>query len=264
MKKSLLRTLSIIVILFITKAAVFADICEKHTFAEEQAGFAQYFFYSYGRTWDFTAENNLNLNFVTLYVLLAGPGTYQAHIQIKKNDEVVASWDQNITTAYTYYTLTNGISGYLRTGDTISFFIFGGSSSTPGGAVADGDNYLELCGEEWIQPPPTVATGVATNITCSSAMLNATVNPEGNSTNYYFEYGPTTAYGSSTSPVNLGSGNDNVSISQKVTILEHNKTYHYRVVANNDSTMTSFGDDMTFTTQEHCINISIILLLLSD
>ena len=151
MKKSLLCTLNIIVILFITKSAAFADICEKHTFAETQAGVTEYYFYSYGRTWDFTAENNLSLNSVTLHVLLAGPGNYQAHIQIKINDEVVASWDQNITTTYAYFTLTDDINGNLRTGDTISFFIYGGSSSTPGGAIQDGDNYLEICGEEGIQ-----------------------------------------------------------------------------------------------------------------
>ena len=46
--------------------------------------------------------------------------------------------------------------------------------------------------------PPTVTTKAATSITSTSARLNGTVNPNGHATTYYFEYGPSTSYGSKT------------------------------------------------------------------
>ena len=45
---------------------------------------------------------------------------------------------------------------------------------------------------------PVVLTGNATAITSTSATVNGTVNPEGQATTYYFEYGTTTSYGSQT------------------------------------------------------------------
>jgi hypothetical protein len=96
---------------------------------------------------------------------------------------------------------------------------------------------------------PAVSTSAATGVTSSGATLNGTVNPEGQSTTYQFDYGTTTSYGSSTpSPAgSAGSGSTAVSESATLTGLTANTTYHYRIEATN-ATGTTFGSDQTFTT----------------
>jgi len=94
---------------------------------------------------------------------------------------------------------------------------------------------------------PAVTTGNATAITPTSATVNATVNPEGQSTTYYFEYGTTTSYGSKTSSADAGSGSTDVKVSTQVEPLAPNTTYHYRVVATNASG-TTLGADVSFKT----------------
>jgi len=100
---------------------------------------------------------------------------------------------------------------------------------------------------ESVQLPPKVSTGSATSVTSTSATLNGTVNPNGASTTYYFQYGTTTSYGSNTSSTSAGSGSSGVSASASVSGLSSNTTYHYRLVASN-SAGTSYGGDRTFTT----------------
>jgi hypothetical protein len=100
---------------------------------------------------------------------------------------------------------------------------------------------------------PVVTTGAAKTVTATSATLTGTVNPEGQDTGYYFQYGRTAiygdpnAYGSQTSPTGAGSGTKNVSVSAAVGSLSSNTTYHYRIVATNASGVNT-GADHTFTT----------------
>ena len=94
------------------------------------------------------------------------------------------------------------------------------------------------------QPAPTVQTLAATSVTTTSATVNGSVNPNGVSSTFYFEYGTTTSYGTTTTP-----GNTTVAInaSGPITGLAPNTTYHYRFVAYN-SGGTTYGNDVTFTT----------------
>ncbi len=92
--------------------------------------------------------------------------------------------------------------------------------------------------------PPAVVTGSPSQVRPTSAVLNGTVNPEGQATTYYFQYGTSTAYGLQTSPVSAGSGSGNVSATSTVTGLTTGATYHYRLVAQNASG-TSYGGDQT-------------------
>src|SRR5919204_1986448 len=96
---------------------------------------------------------------------------------------------------------------------------------------------------------PAVSTGGATAVTTTSATLSGTVNPEGEATTYYFQYGASTAYGSTTpSPAaSAGSGTMNVNASAAAGSLTPNTTYHYRLVATNASG-TNTGADHTFKT----------------
>ena len=92
---------------------------------------------------------------------------------------------------------------------------------------------------------PEVLTGSATNITRDSATLNGTVNPNGLTTDYYFEWGPTTAYGNVTSSQSAGSGSSDVAVSANLSALTINTQYHFRIVAAN-SLGTTYGTDMCF------------------
>jgi parallel beta-helix repeat protein len=94
---------------------------------------------------------------------------------------------------------------------------------------------------------PIAVTNQASNITVNTATLNATVNPNGSSTNVYFQWGTTDSYGNTTSSQSKGSGTSDVAITANLTGLSSNTTYHYRIVATNISG-TSYGDDMTFST----------------
>jgi sugar lactone lactonase YvrE len=98
--------------------------------------------------------------------------------------------------------------------------------------------------------PPDVETLPATQIRSTSALVAGSVNPNTLQTEYHFEYGTTTAYGS---PVPLpgasaGSGASPVTVVSRLTGLQPNTLYHYRIVASNDAGVTR-GADRTFTTR---------------
>jgi hypothetical protein len=97
---------------------------------------------------------------------------------------------------------------------------------------------------------PEVSTEVASGVTETTATLNATINPGGLQTTYYFEYGTTSAYGSRV-PLNFeapaGNGKEDRSFSRGLAGLAPGTTYHYRVVAKS-SQGVSEGDDLSFTT----------------
>jgi hypothetical protein len=96
--------------------------------------------------------------------------------------------------------------------------------------------------------PPAATTGTAANVTEQTAKLQGTVDSQGAPTTYQFEYGPTSAYGT-TIPAgqgDAGSGNDPRSVTAYAGGLTAGQTYHYRLVATNDAGTTA-GADRTFT-----------------
>jgi hypothetical protein len=95
--------------------------------------------------------------------------------------------------------------------------------------------------------PPTVTTTAAGNVAFFSATLNGTVNPNGSSATAYFQWGTTTGYGSTTPSQSMGSGSTQLSVSDNLSGLLANTTYHYRLVASS-SAGTSYGSDVSFTT----------------
>jgi sugar lactone lactonase YvrE/phosphodiesterase/alkaline phosphatase D-like protein len=112
--------------------------------------------------------------------------------------------------------------------------------------ITDGGNHNV---QKWVgkAPLPKGKTEAATEVKATSATLNATINPEGSETSYYFEYGKTTAYGTKTKEESAGSGTSDVPKSEAITGLEAGTTYHFRVVAKGAG-VTVEGNDMTFTT----------------
>jgi hypothetical protein len=94
---------------------------------------------------------------------------------------------------------------------------------------------------------PIVSGTTSTSVSGSSAVLHGNVNPNDRPTTYVFEYGPTTAYGSTTPQGSLAKSKSNKPVSAPLTGLEAETTYHYRLVATN-SKGTTRGSDASFTT----------------
>ena len=95
--------------------------------------------------------------------------------------------------------------------------------------------------------PPLLSIGAASGVGVDAATLNGSVNPEAHSTTYHFEYGPTTAYGSSTVAAAAGSSPDTATVAAGIDGLDPSTTYHYRLVANN-TVGPSTTADAVFTT----------------
>jgi YD repeat-containing protein len=81
--------------------------------------------------------------------------------------------------------------------------------------------------------PADVWTGPAVDVDTGAATLRGTVNPHNQTTAYRFEYGTTTAYGSSTANEEVAEGrNADLPVEARLTELAPG-TYHYRLVTVN-------------------------------
>ena len=105
---------------------------------------------------------------------------------------------------------------------------------------------------------PVVKTGAASAVTYQSANLTGAINPGGQTTTYFFQYGTTTKYGSQ-SP--LVSTTENRTIAAKATAggLVPETAYHFRLVAINALGAT-FGGDATFTTTAIPLSLDVSAL----
>jgi phosphodiesterase/alkaline phosphatase D-like protein len=95
---------------------------------------------------------------------------------------------------------------------------------------------------------PAIAIDAPTELSQTSAMLNAAVNPEGRQVkSCKFEYGPSPEYGASVPCTPApGAGHGFVPVSAEISGLEANVGYAYRVVATNaEGTATSAGGFFT-------------------
>ena len=96
--------------------------------------------------------------------------------------------------------------------------------------------------------PPTASTGEATGLSESGATLGGVVNPKGGTATVAFQYGLTTAYGSTAAAVPANpTGTTDSAVSAVVTGLTAETVYHYRV-AITTGVGTIYGGDRTFTT----------------
>jgi sugar lactone lactonase YvrE len=127
--------------------------------------------------------------------------------------------------------------------------------ATPGSELKNGayvqgwyDDHQNACSNSDESPPHVLAlSDTATNVTKSSATIHATINPEGQATTYYLEYGTTKSYGTkipASGELSAGSGKSNVEVQEALSGLQLEQVYHYRVVATNSSGTTD-GEDRT-------------------
>jgi hypothetical protein len=98
-----------------------------------------------------------------------------------------------------------------------------------------------------------VTTLPATDVTLTSATVHGSLNPDGTATTYYFEYGPSVAYGDYAPlapPGALAGSEGGVKLLEApLSELEPGVAYHYRLVGENVHGK-SFGQDMTFTAND--------------
>lgn len=95
---------------------------------------------------------------------------------------------------------------------------------------------------------PVAITGPVTAVGGTTATVSGTVNPGGAPTSWRVEFGTTTSYGSTTASRDAGSGTSGVAVSQSLTGLQPDTTYHYRLLATSVEG-TSRGADGLFTTK---------------
>jgi hypothetical protein len=117
---------------------------------------------------------------------------------------------------------------------------------------------LDLHVTPFVPVPPSVNTTPNPAVGVGTAQLDGWFNPNGADTRYYFQYGPTTAYGATIPALpgaGLYSGTASVHAAQAVTGLGVNTTYHYRLVASNGFG-TTYGADQPFTTSPYPVEAS--------
>lgn len=95
---------------------------------------------------------------------------------------------------------------------------------------------------------PIVSHIGVTQVNDTSVRLLGTIDPRNSDTEYSFQYGTTPGLGSATVPVDIGSGNTPLLVSQLVNGLSPGTTYHFRLVATNPVGSTP-SSTQTFSTR---------------
>jgi hypothetical protein len=116
---------------------------------------------------------------------------------------------------------------------------------------------LVLCGSSaQAAPVPGLEGEAITAVRSDAVTFDATIDPNGVPTSYYFQYGPTNEYGSEAPAAPgaaIGSGEEGLEVTQHVQGLQAGTTYHYRVVAVGELSPGEFesfyGPDQAFITQ---------------
>jgi plastocyanin len=168
------------------------------------------------------------------------------------------------TTEYHFEYGTTSVSEHVTSTVTLGFADFGShhvsaalAALTPGTkyhaelvAVYGAANTTVLGGERtFITAPsaPAVATGPATSPNETEATLEGSVDPEGEATEYFFEYGANSSYGQATAVKSLPADNLNHPVTMRLAGLTPGTEYHFRLVAKN-SVGSRAGGDHTFVT----------------
>jgi len=194
------------------------------------------------------------------YGAISGPttssATVNATIEPGTGGEVTTcQFEYGTTTAYGGGSLPCGPSAPPYTGNTAVKAELTGL--TPGTTyhyrvVVKDPNGAKYGSDQTYTPSKVLnlQTGGASGISENSATVEGSLDGNGESTSYYFEWGPTESYGNTTSSppgASAGSPSGETTLGAPLEGLQPDTTYHYRIVASNPGG-TSQGQDMTFTT----------------
>jgi glucose/arabinose dehydrogenase len=202
---------------------------------------------SYGTT---TAATNITDSTAVLHGWVTGD---------KPSTTTTYWFDYGTTTAYG----TRTPSAVVQAGDRKPHFV----DASISGLTADTTYYVRLCARDTVgqtnpgcnspqqfrtaRAPPgpsfELTVSSASSITDSGATLNGRVNPDGAPASFWFEYGTSTAYGSSTPHRDAGSGTSSITAAEPVSSLRSNTIHHFRLCGS-QAAATRCSPDMTFTT----------------
>jgi hypothetical protein len=107
-----------------------------------------------------------------------------------------------------------------------------------------------LQGAQALARPPVATTGDATNsavaANANGFTVKGTVNPSGQATRYFFEYGTDMSYGSASPPSQLSASTSDQAVTAELPAPAVAGTpYHFRVVAYNEFGSSSGADAVT-------------------
>ncbi len=105
---------------------------------------------------------------------------------------------------------------------------------------------------------PRIATGPAQHVSSSTATLTGAIDPEGQDTSYFLQYGTTKAYGSQSAIADAGAGLRTLRVRLPVGGLQPLTRYHFRLVAVN-ATGASTGHDSVFATTKVPLSLAILV-----
>ena len=167
-------------------------------------------------------------------------------VTIHPGDQVKWTWASSGHST----TSNNGIwdSGIRDQGATFTH-TFNSVGTFPYHCIRGSGGYFPEVGQVIVTPPtgpPILTTNPAGFIASFSATLKGSLNPDGLSTTFHFQYGTTTSYGLTTAP-QTQTGDTFRPVSANINSLAAHTTYHFRIVASNTAG-TTFGSDETLTT----------------
>src|ERR1700730_13174430 len=105
---------------------------------------------------------------------------------------------------------------------------------------------------------PAASTGGARQVSYGSATVTGSVNPNGSDTSFYFQYGPTKAYGGQTAIADAGAGTHRGSVALALAGLQTLTLYHYRPVAVSGAGV-AIGADAKFLTTKVPLTLAILV-----
>ena len=190
-----------------------------------------------------------------------GPRSARLHGTVNPNSNPIVK----------HYVEFGTTTAYGRTADALndggSSVSFGGGDDVPVVASVSGlepgtmYHFRVVAGEGFLPPfadprfgvdqtfvTAPAGAGGATGVTTRGATLTGTINPHGVVTSYHFNYGPTSSYGESTPEVAAGSGDGERPVTQEVSGLSPDRTYHVQVVATSSGGVVRSGADGLFRT----------------
>jgi hypothetical protein len=124
------------------------------------------------------------------------------------------------------------------------------------GAIIAGLALLALPSAASALALPGVSTGAATSVSYGTATLTGAVDPHASNTSYYFQYGPTRAFGAQTPLADAGAGTATVKVAVPVSGLQPITAYYYRLIAVNSGGAAT-GADRAFKTAKVPLSLAI-------
>jgi streptogramin lyase len=165
-------------------------------------------------------------------------------------EDIVTASDGNL---YFTESNSNGAIASITPAGAITEYTTGLTSKSEPAGIASGPEgnvwFVERASSKVgrLTVPPSATTLSAEAVSPVAERLGASVGTNAQSSEYFFQYGLTSSYESSSTQTSDAAAASPGNVSQTISGLQPGTAYHYRVVASNASGATD-GLDLTFTT----------------